>query len=66
MKRFGSLTKREKQILKLVAQGASTKLVAEKLFLSPQTVKTHRKNIGKKLNLEREIEWEYFANAFDI
>ena len=66
MQRFGSLTKREKQILKLVANGFSTNQVAEKLYLSPQTVKTHRKNIGKKLNLERAIDWEYFANAFDI
>ena len=66
MKKFGSLTKREKQIIKLVAKGHSTKQIAEELFLSPQTVKTHRKNISKKLNLERIIEWEYFADAFDI
>jgi DNA-binding CsgD family transcriptional regulator len=66
MQRFGSLTKREKQILKLVALGYSTNQVAKELFLSPQTVKTHRKNISKKLNLERTIDWEYFANAFDL
>lgn len=66
MKKFSSLTKREKQILKMVAQGLSTREVAEKLFLSPQTVKTHRKNISKKLNLDRVIDWEYFANAFEI
>ena len=66
MQRFGSLSKREKQILKLVAQGQSTNQIAEKLFLSPQTVKTHRKNISKKLELTRSIEWEYFAEAFNL
>lgn len=66
MRKFGSLTKREKQILKLVSKGNTTKQVAEQLFLSPQTVKTHRKNISKKLDLERVIDWEYFANVFDI
>ena len=66
MQKFGNLTKREKQILKLVTQGFSTKKIAEKLFLSPQTVKTHRKNISKKLNLDRAVDWEYFANVFDI
>lgn len=66
MKKFGSLTKREKQILKLVTQGLTTKQVAEKLFLSAQTVKTHRKNISKKLDLKRVIDWEYFANVFEI
>ncbi len=66
IKKFGSLTKREKQILQLVSQGMSSKQVAEKLFLSPQTVKTHRKNISKKLDLKREIDWEYFAGIFEI
>ncbi|QGY46910.1 hypothetical protein GM418_25600 [Maribellus comscasis] len=66
IKKFGSLTKREKQILKLVTRGLSTKQVAEKLFLSPQTVKTHRKNISKKLDLKRIIDWEYFVNVFEI
>jgi DNA-binding CsgD family transcriptional regulator len=66
MAKFGSLTKREKQVIKLVARGFTSKQIAEELFLSLETVKTHRKNINKKLDLKRCIDWEYFANAFDI
>lgn len=66
MNKFGALTKREKQILKLVALGNSTKQIAGQLFLSPYTVSTHRKNIGQKLELKTITDWERFANAFEI
>jgi DNA-binding CsgD family transcriptional regulator len=39
------LSKREKQIVKLVAEGYSSKLIADQLFISFHTVNTHRKNI---------------------
>lgn len=42
------LTPREIEILQLVCQELSTPEIAEKLFLSPLTVETHRKNILKK------------------
>lgn len=41
-------TKREFEIIKLVATGLDSEEIAEKLFLSPETVFTHRKNILKK------------------
>ncbi|HYV93631.1 MAG TPA: response regulator transcription factor [Chitinophagales bacterium] len=44
------LTKREKEILKLVVEGLSTKQIADKLFLGEETVKSHRKNLMAKLN----------------
>jgi DNA-binding CsgD family transcriptional regulator len=43
------LTKREKEIISLIAEGKSTKEIADTLFLSELTIKTHRKNISKKL-----------------
>jgi DNA-binding NarL/FixJ family response regulator len=43
------LTKREKEIISLIASGKSTKEIAGKLFLSELTIKTHRKNISEKL-----------------
>jgi two-component system nitrate/nitrite response regulator NarL len=44
------LTRREKEILMLLADGLKGPEIAEKLFLSPLTVETHRKNLCKKLN----------------
>ncbi len=44
------LTRREKEILKLLADGLNGPQIAEKLFLSPLTVETHRKNLLRKFN----------------
>ena len=44
-----SLRKREVEILDLVCKGMSTKAIAEKLYISTNTVSTHRKNIQQKL-----------------
>ena len=46
------LTSTEKQILKLIAEYQTNNQIAERLFISPLTVKTHRRNISSKLNLE--------------
>ncbi len=42
------LTRREKEILRLLSDGLNGPQIAEKLFLSPLTVETHRKNMFKK------------------
>jgi len=44
-----SLSSRETELVHLIAEGMTNKEIAEKLFLSVHTVKTHRKNIIKKL-----------------
>lgn len=46
------LSEREKQIIKLIAQEFTSEEIAEKLFLSKQTVETHRKNIFLKLQVK--------------
>ena len=46
------LTKREKEVIKLIIDGLTNDTIAEKLFLSPLTVSTHRKNVLSKLNLK--------------
>ena len=46
-----TLTKREKEILKLIAAELTTNEIADKLFISPYTVETHRKNLIQKLNV---------------
>jgi len=49
-------TKREKQILQLIAQGKTTAGIADELFLSPLTVETHRRNMMQKLDVKNSIE----------
>lgn len=51
-----TLTPRQIEIIKLVATGLTSKVVAEKLFLSELTVIKHRKNIIKKLELKNFTE----------
>ena len=46
------LTRREKEVVKLIIDGLTNETIAEKLFLSPLTVSTHRKNVLSKLNLK--------------
>lgn len=45
------LTRREKEVLKLVAEGLTTGTIAEKLFISPLTVETHRRNLMQKFEV---------------
>ena len=47
-----TLTKREQEILELVALEYTTKEIADKLFLSPRTIETHRANIMRKLDVK--------------
>lgn len=51
-----AFTKREIEIIKLLAEGLSTDAISEKLFISPKTVLTHRKNILNKSGLKNTIE----------
>lgn len=51
-----SLTAREKEIVSLVAKGLSNKEISEKLYVSELTVKTHLKNIFKKLNVSSRTQ----------
>jgi DNA-binding NarL/FixJ family response regulator len=54
IEKLSRLTETEKKILKLIASNFNSEQIAEKLFTSPHTVKTHRKNISHKLELENE------------
>jgi len=46
------LSRREKEVLELIAEGYTNPEIAEKLFLSQFTVDTHRKNLLAKLNVK--------------
>lgn len=63
---FASLTKREKQILGMMAQDKTSIEMAEQLFLSEDTIKTHRRNIKKKINAHNQYDIIRFAQAFEL
>src|SRR6195952_2872680 len=50
------LSKRELEILSLLAQGYSNQEIAAKLFVSLSTVKTHNQNLFEKLDVKRRIQ----------
>lgn len=55
------LTKREKEVLKLIAEGYTNIQIAEKLFISIDTVDSHRKNLHTKLNVSKTAMLIRFA-----
>lgn len=63
---YKNLTPREKEILALVAEGLSTKLIADKLYISARTVETHRVNMMKKMEVSNTAELVKKAMALNI
>ncbi len=55
------LTERQQEVLALLAEGATNSEIAEKLFISPKTVASHRENIMQKLNLHSRTELVKYA-----
>ncbi len=58
---YSSLTEREREILKLVAEGYTNNQIAERLVISPKTVDTHRTHVMDKLNLHSRAELVKYA-----
>ena len=50
------LTRRENDVLQLLAKGCTRNQMAKKLFISEETVKMHIKNIYKKLKAKNKID----------
>jgi DNA-binding NarL/FixJ family response regulator len=59
--RYDSLSEREREIFQLVAEGHSTKAIAEMLSVSPATVETHRAHIFQKLDVRNTAELVLYA-----
>ncbi len=53
---IASLSDRELEVFEQLGRGVTTRLIAEKLHLSPKTVETYRENIKSKLNLRNAME----------
>lgn len=60
------LTKREKEIIGLLAAGSSSEDIAGKLFVSVHTVNTHRKSINNKLAIKNIADLLRFADVFEL
>jgi DNA-binding NarL/FixJ family response regulator len=59
--KLSNLSEREIEIIVLIAKELSSNEIAEKLFLSPATIETHRHNILKKLGIKNSIGLVKFA-----
>jgi two-component system, NarL family, response regulator NreC len=58
---YDTLTPREREILQLVAEGHTSAAIAERLFISPRTVETHRGHLMQKLGLKSQADVIRFA-----
>jgi DNA-binding NarL/FixJ family response regulator len=58
---YDGLTEREREVLKLVAEGYSGTEIAEQLIISPKTVDTYRERIMQKLGLRHRYELVRYA-----
>jgi DNA-binding NarL/FixJ family response regulator len=58
---FEPLTTREREVLKLIAEGKSSKEVASLLFISVRTVQNHRANIMRKLKIRKTADLVKYA-----
>ncbi|WP_315789347.1 response regulator transcription factor [Fischerella sp. JS2] len=61
---LADLTPREKEVLRLIATGATNKEIAQQLYISEGTVKNHVTNILNRLNLRDRTQAAIFANSF--
>jgi len=60
------MTKRERQVIDLIAEGMSNKLIARRLHISPHTVKSHVRNILEKLALHSRLQVAAYAHKTDL
>lgn len=64
--KINSLTKREYEVLILIAEGLNNKDIADRLYISEKTVKNHVSNIFKKLDLNDRVQAAIFAYKNNI
>jgi DNA-binding NarL/FixJ family response regulator len=55
-KKLSNLSKREREIIALLSRGLRYKEIAAKLFISTETVRTHSRNLYKKLNVSSRTD----------
>lgn len=66
LEKINSLTKREYEVLTLIAEGLNNKNIGNRLYISEKTVKNHVSNIFKKLELNDRVQAAIFAYKNNI
>ena len=64
--RFDKLTERERDVMRLVAEGYTAPEIGEKLFISPKTVDTYKQRINEKLGLTHRADYVKLALKLGI
>ena len=63
---YESLTSREQEIMRLLAEGLSVKRIAQSLYISYRTVENHRTSIFRKLKVKNAAELVHYATRLGI
>lgn len=66
LEQLSRLTRREREVLALLAQGADKDMIAERLVISPETARTHVQNILAKLDVHSRLEAAAFARRIHL
>ena len=61
-----TLSDREYQVMWMIASGKTVRQIADELFLSPNTVSTHRTRILRKMNMKSNAELMHYAIAHHL
>ena len=64
--RYRTLSRRERDVLVLVARGHSASAIGERLFLSPKTVETYKQRVAAKLGLHHRPDYVRFCLQLDL
>ena len=63
---FHRLTKREKEVLRMMTLGYNAAKIAKQLFISEDTARTHRRNVRTKLGVKNSYDITRYAQAFNL
>jgi two-component system nitrate/nitrite response regulator NarL len=66
LQRYGRLSRREREVLRLIAEGATAPEMATALFVSPHTVRTHVQNVIEKLGVHSRVEAASIVLEYDL
>jgi len=64
--KFASLTKREREVLRLICEGLTNEEIGNRLYRSVHTVRTHRNNIWRQLRIKSLVEAVWWGQSFEL